>query len=228
MAANPVVLYSGFEPSALRFGAVERNRKGGKQVNLYNGTPGAASQIMIQTPPCHLPFGISDYNNKDTGKVESYQMSMSFRGADTDARVATFQAKMAALDNLIMETAATNSEAWFGKKLSRDALEMMYRPLIKPSNDDRYASTLNTKIPVSGGEPQVVLFDVDNNPISVDAVPKGAVVRAILKVGNLWFIAGGMFGVTLYVTQARVVSLPAGAPVLQPAFLEDEADAMAA
>ena len=125
MATSKVMLYSAFDPTSLRFGAVERNRKGGKIINVY--TESTNGPINVQSCACHIPFGVSKYTDA-TGEVQSYNLDLSFRGADTDPKVALFQERMAALDDVILTAATENCEEWFGKKnMSRDIISELYR-----------------------------------------------------------------------------------------------------
>lgn len=205
MASNNVTLYSSFNPSNLRFGSVEKNKKGGRLVNVYD--PSSNGPMLIQSPPCRLPFGVSAYTDPISGSIQSYSLDLSFSGADTDSKMACFLEKMTEMDQLIRDTAVANSQAWFGKAHQADFLEELYRPLVKPPSDKKYAPTLKTKISVSGGEPNVLVFDTNKKPCLLSDIPKGAVVRAIFQIGSVWFVSKN-YGITLRVVQVGIVSLP--------------------
>lgn len=218
-SAASLVLYSNFNPSNVRFGAVEKNRKGGKMINVFDASTNRP--IVIQTPACHVPFGVSAYNDTSSGEIQSYSLDLSFRGADTDPRMATFAEKMGALDDIILDAATQNSEAWLGKQMSRELTAEFYRHLVKPSSDPRWAPTLKTKIAMNRGEPAAIIFDADKKPVTLADIPKGATVRAIIEIGSVWFV-GKNFGVTLKVRQVIIVSKPS--TILNTfGFIEDEA-----
>lgn len=129
-----VQLASTFDPTKLVFSGMEKNRKGGKVI--YVGLPDANGQrqrITLQTPALALPFGVSPYTEASTGEVQSYSLDVSYRGADTDPRVAEFLAKMRDLDEILLAAAVENSKEWFGKKMSRDICAEFYRKLVKDS-----------------------------------------------------------------------------------------------
>jgi hypothetical protein len=129
-----IILANVFDPKAVTFSALEKNKKGGKVI--FIGIPDASGQrqrITLQTPPLALPFGVSPYTEASTGEVQSYSLDVSYRGADASPKVAEFLAKMRELDDVLLDVAVENSKEWFGKKMSKEILSEFYRKLVKDS-----------------------------------------------------------------------------------------------
>ena len=129
--STTVVLSHHFEPAALTFSNVEKNKKGGKVV--YIGTaPGGKGRIAIQTPAMVMPFGVTPYQETPGGDIQSYSVDVSFRG--DDPKIDDFRKKIEALDDLLIRMATENSEAWFGRKMTRDLVSEFYRKLLNNKN----------------------------------------------------------------------------------------------
>ena len=129
-----IILANAFDPKAVTFSALEKNKKGGKVI--FIGIPDANGQrqrITLQTPPLALPFGVSPYTEASTGEVQSYSLDVSYRGADASPKVAEFLARMRQLDDVLLDVAVENSKEWFGKKMSKEILSEFYRKLVKDS-----------------------------------------------------------------------------------------------
>lgn len=205
----PILTAKSFEPSAIKFAPLEKNKLGGKYVPLADAH-GNKTRLTIQTPTMHLPFGISGYRERPDAEPASYSADLSFRDMDTNENLATFFNKINELDEHLLDAAVDNSVAWFGKQKSRELLEDTYRKLTKKDPSGKYAPVMKFKIPIVNGKPNVQIFDVDKTPIGVDDVPKGSMVKVIAEVASIWFIGAGVnWGVTWRVVQLMVVSKPA-------------------
>ena len=110
------MLSTNFDPKAIVFGGVEKNKKGGKIVYLGLGA-GGKERISIETPAMVMPFGVTPYQDSAGGEIQSYSLDASFRTADVDPRVADFQKRVESLDELLIQVATDNSAEWFGKKV---------------------------------------------------------------------------------------------------------------
>ena len=89
---------------------------GGKVVYLgINGS--AKTRIAIETPAMVMPFGVTPYQEATGGDIQSYSVDVSFRTADVDPKVAEFQKRIEAFDELLVNVATENSLEWFGKKV---------------------------------------------------------------------------------------------------------------
>lgn len=233
-----VMLSSAFEPASVVFNPCEKNKMGGKFVPVSTD-PEGKKRVVIQTPPLSVPFGVSPYQDATTGEVQSYSVDVSFRGAESDARIAAFLAKMRDLDAIILTKAVENSTAWFGKAMSEDIVAEFYRRLVRDPANPQYAPTMKCKVALSNGQPNAAFFDEDRAPVGIDAVTKGCTVKLILELQAVWFVSK-TFGVTWKVLQCAVCNRPRrlqgyafaddggeAAATASPDFLDDDNDAAA-
>lgn len=206
MAQSGVVLYSAFHPSSVHFGAVDRNRNGGKFVPL-TGPDGMKKRITIQTPVVAMPFGVSAYREKPDGEVQSYSIDVSFRNVESDPKLAEFLAKMRELDGRMLEASVANSKEWFGKQKSKDTLEDNYRKLIKDHPEGKYPPVMKIKIPIQNGQVACMFFDENRQPVPIDYLTKGCTIKLIMEMDRVWFV-NNTYGLSWRALQGAVVSRP--------------------
>lgn len=205
MASNNVILAAAFDPTAINFGTLEKNRKGGKVV--YLSPPGnPKSRIVIQTPALSIPFGVSPYMDP-AGEIQSYSLDVSFRGYDSDPKMAEFMAKMRQLDDVLLNTAVERSKEWFGKPMGRELVAEFFRRLVKDPSNPQYAPIMKIKVPLANGESLAQFFDESRKPCSIDYLVKGSVVKCIVELSSVWFVNKN-FGTTWRLVQCAVVSRP--------------------
>ena len=204
----PIHTAKTFEPAAIHFGPVEKNKMGGKFIPLTNDQ-GVKTKVTLQFPTMHLPFGLSGYREKPEDEPVSYSADLSFRGIDENSNVKLTLDKMNDLDKHLIDAAHANSVAWFGKQKSRELLEDTYRKLTKVDASGKYAPMTKAKIVMMNGKPNVQIFDTDKSNISVDDVPRGSTVKVIAEIASVWFIgAGTSWGVTFRALQILVTDKP--------------------
>lgn len=213
-----VTLSTNFEPKAIQFGPLDKNKKGGKIVYLGFG-PDAKERIQIQTPSMVLPFGVTPYQDTPGGDIQSYSVDLSFRTADVDPKVAEFQKKIEALDEYMIDVATERSQEWFGKPMTRELVSEFYRKLINNKNP-AYPPVLKVKVGVGlNGEPAAQFYDESKSPVSIEYLSKGSTVKMICEISSVWFV-NKTFGCTFRLSQAALMSKPRR---LQGyAFQEDE------
>jgi len=204
--SQPIVMHYDFNPALVKFSGVGKNKKGGQIVYVKYGPD--EQNLLLQTPAIDVPFGVSPYTDPKTGEV-SYSLDISFRGADKDREIKDFQDRMTAFDNTLIQTGVDRSSDWFGKKMSKEFVGEVYRPLVKPAKDpSKYAPTMKVKIIMRDGTALGTVFDENRRKADMDYVIKGSRVRLILEVASVWFVSKS-FGVTWRLSQCLVVSRPA-------------------
>ena len=203
----PIYTAKTFEPAAIHFGPVEKNKMGGKFIPLINDQ-GAKTRVTLQFPTLHLPFGLSGYREKPEDEPVSYSADLSFRGIDENQNVKLLLDKMNALDKHLIDAAHANSVAWFGKQKSRELLEDTYRKLTKIDESGKYAPILKTKIAMMNGKPNVQIFDTDKTPIGIEDVSRGSTVKVIAEIASIWQVGSTAWGVTWRAVQILVVEKP--------------------
>lgn len=183
------MLASGFTPVTVQFSSLEKNRKGGKVV--FVGLPGADGQrqkILLQTPTMALPFGVSPYQDAATGEIQSYSLDASFRGSDSDPRIADFLAKMRELDEVTLDVAVANSKEWFGKPMSKEIVSEFHRKLVKDPANPQYAPVIKFKVQLQNGQPNAMFFDEKRQPCDIDYFTKGTTFKGIIELDRIWFV----------------------------------------
>jgi hypothetical protein len=201
---SSITLSQNFDPKAITFGPVEKNKKGGKVVYIGLG-PNGKGRVSIQTPVMVMPFGVTPYQETPGGDIQSYSVDVSFRG--DDPKIKDFQTKIEELDELLITTATANAEAWFGKPMTRELVSEFYRKLLNNRNP-QYPPVLRTKVGVGfNGEVTAQFYDESRNPVSIEYLSKGSTVKMICEVSSIWFV-NKTFGATFRLVQAAVVSKP--------------------
>lgn len=201
MTSN-IVLPKNFDCDKLGFDDLKLNSNGGKVVYMkYDGQ----QRLTMQTPKLTTPFGMSEFRDDKTGTVK-YSIDVSFKGANDDSKIQTFYDKMAELDSKIVDFAVDNSKEWFGKKMKKEIVEELYRPLVKQSKDpEKYAPTMKFKIQNnSKDELMIEAFDDSRQTVDImDTLKPGSKVRGIIECSSIWFV-NKQFGVTWRAVQLEI------------------------
>jgi len=193
-----VTLHSAFNPSLITFAPVSKTSKGSKIVYLnYN-----ASRLTLQTPVMSAPFGVSRFEDATNGS--SFSLDASFRGLESNDKLAGFLAKCREFDDVILTTATRESKAWFGKEMSRELVGEFYRTLVREPSDPRYAPTMRLKL-----TPNTEVYDENHNVVDQAYITKGCTFRAIVEPNSVFFV-GKNFGVSFRIAQLAIVSRPDG------------------
>ncbi len=215
---------------------------GGKMMYVNYG--GGINKLYLTTPETELPFDASYFaDNDNSGK---YSVKISLKGMDTNSTVKEFHDKLVEMDEYLIKKACENSQTWFKKaKMSRDAVEALYTPMVKISTDPetgepngKYPPSCGFKIVKKDGKfPEFSIYDnnktvfnVDQtgeNPMDIEKLlVKGALVKGVLKCNGVW-VANGKFGCTWRAEQIRI-KVPEGGlrdfAILSDSEDEDSAD----
>jgi len=184
-----------FDSSAVCFSKIRKNRMGGKAVYL-NGTNN--SKIYLQLPYMRAPYGLGSYTDENTKKT-TYSLDLSLDPNDPGS--AMVLDKMQALDDLVVNTVAKNSEEWLGKKYNLAVMkEALYKPIVRPSKGD-YPATIKLKVLVDrDGSFVPEAYNSLRENVSVDSIEKGQKVMTIIDISQIWFI-DNKFGVTIRLQQ---------------------------
>ena len=189
MASTMITLPKNFNTSEITNEPVKTNALGGKAVYLkYNDQ----KKITIQTPLVAAPFGLSTYTDDKTG-VTKYSIDMSFKGSDTDPKIKKLQTKMEEMDNFILGLAEKNSKEWLGKKMSKEVVEALYRPVVKQAKDpEKYAPTMKMKITnSSNGDMNVEAYNTKRERVNLkEALTQGSRIRCLMECSSIWFVSG--------------------------------------
>ena len=193
-----ITLHSAFNPSLISFAPVSKTSKGGKIIYLSCNN----NRLKLQTPVMASPFGVSRFDDANNGA--SFSLDASFRGMETDTKLATFLGKCREFDDFMMDSATANSKAWFGKEMSRELVVELYRKLVRDPADPKYSPTIRLKL-----TPNTEYYDEHQNRVDMSYITKGTTFRSIVEISSVWFV-GKNFGVSFRIMQLAVVSRPDG------------------
>ena len=187
-------MFSTFQSSDVVFGDIRKNKSGGKTVYL-NAAGG--SKLIFQLPQLRAFVGLSSFKN-DKGEIQSWSLPLSLDNPDL---VESFKA----LDDRVLDFVEANSEAFFGKKMSRSVLVDgdKYKPIIKKAKEG-YSPSLNLKVLTnSDGSFSTEAYNSNRESVSLSEVAKGQTVSAIIEIGSIWCSPLGV-GVSIRVHQVML------------------------
>ena len=199
-----------FDPTLLRFGAVQKNAKGGNFVPIYYEPHGPRDPVVIQSPVMTMPFAVNEYRvGGDTGPIQNYQLSAAFSKYKTDQKMAEFHLKMKQIEQRLIDMVCAESVELLGKAKSAESVAEMINPIVKANNND-FDPLIKFKIRVrnEGRDVFASLFDERGNPTDVEYLTKGCSIVVLFELSSVWFINKTQFGVSCVMRQAQVVSKP--------------------
>jgi hypothetical protein len=197
------------------------NKSGGKSIGIQSV---ADNKSLHLSTPLMMTWGVSGYENPQTGRVESYDLSLQFpRDQDSNFNEDTsaFLQSMKEYEARIKADAVKNSKDWFGKpKMSDAVVDALFTPMLKYPKDKETGEpdltrtpTLRIKLPYYDDTFKVEIYDLDRKMIfpdpqrpdlsPVELVQKTQNVALVIQSGGIWF-ANGKFGTTWRLVQAVV------------------------
>ena len=193
--SNNIQVSNQFDPSSVLFSALKKNKNGGKSVVL---TRGDKKKLYLQLPFMRSPFGLSAFTDESTNKT-SYSLDLSFDNDNDEAQ--ELATKLRELDEIILNTVATNSKDWLGKKYDINVIrEALYKPLVRQGKEG-YADTLKLKVQTNAsGEFISEVYNSNREQISMDDIERGQKCMCIVEIGQVWFI-DNKFGVSVRLSQ---------------------------
>lgn len=211
-----IIMYKSFDATKMSCNGIVKNRAGGNQCSLsYDDKRGS---IIIQTPVMAAPFGLSEYTPDNGVGEPKYSLDVSFKGYENEPKIAKFMKVVRDIDNHMISMGVQHSTEWFGKTMSREVVEELYRPLIKESKQpEKYAPTLKCKI---RNITKTDAFTKEREPFDIAQLQPGSMVKMILEFAPVWFV-NKQFGVTLNILQTEMNEAPVG-QLTGFSFVEDD------
>jgi hypothetical protein len=203
-----VITSTSFVSSRLGVGELKALEKSSQVYLNYDGR-----RIMLQGPQMAVPYDASDY--KGDGK---FKVQFSFKGKDSNPRVAKFHETIEAIDNYVIDQAVKNSGKWFKKPgMTREMLKLFFKATLRYSKDKdgnekrEYPPHMAASLKKNKeGHFIAEVYDDAKKQIEgvtpVEALRRNAEVVPILSCGGVW-IVDGKFGVTWSLHQA-IVKVP--------------------
>ena len=207
-----------WESSSLKFMPYKKNERGGGAVNIISSQMNKA--LRIETP-LMMTFRVSDYVDKKTGESDGrFNLTLNFPNEEYSSEDTTLLLeKMKKFEEYLLESAVTNSETWFGKKLTRELVEDRFFSVIKYRKnketgglDYEKPPAIKIRVPCYEGNWNIKLYDTnaqcvypssDSDVSPLDLVPKYSQIACVVQCGGLWF-GGKGWGVTWRLNQAVV------------------------
>ena len=213
---SQILSIENWNPKANKYMPPKLNEKGGKMINVISTQSNRSIHLIM---PLMKTWGISDFID-DKGEPDGkFTMDLNFPldGATTSETDEALN-KLKEFEENLLNDAVTNSEAWFGKKQSREIVEYSYFPFLKyKKNKDTKAidysrpPSLKPKVPKYGNDWKIEIYDTNLNLLfpspnyetPIELVPKSSNVASVIACGGIW-VGGKGWGLTWKVVQLVV------------------------
>lgn len=201
--------------SEITYNEPRQNNHGGNMVGLsFKG-----SKILMQIPKAKVPFGVNSMTTENNEVRKS--LDISFSGLENKPALQVFYDWVRDLDERNQEMAVKNSEVWLKKKMSREVVGELYKPLINDKSEGKYPATMRFKLPTnSEGDFTGNVFAPDRTRMTLDDVSKGSEVTLLVEAQPMWFV-NKQFGVTFRILQIKLYKK---AGLDEYAFRDDDDD----
>jgi len=218
MASKNIVLtVNDWNVPDVKYMAPRINNVGGKSISVISNQTG---RLLHLSCPMMMTWGIDqgiDDKGESSGK---YKLAMNFPNEnESTANTDEFLQKMKEFQEQIIDDAVKNSEAWWGKKKSRELCEDAFFPFLKYRKnkdtgmlDMTRPPSMYAKVPFYDGKWGVeiydpsgkIMFPCDNEDMTpIDFIPKLSRVACGLKCTGIW-IGGKGWGLTWNLFQCIV------------------------
>jgi len=186
----------------------------------YNG-----SKLMVQAPRMPIPFDSGDFQGN--GK---YKLNLDFRARSTNPKVAAYYDMLRSIDDFVIDAGVKNSKNWLGlANVSRETVSALYTKSLRISKDKEGKERSPTqsvaiKKNYKTGAFDATLYDDQERKIEgvtpMEVLRRGTEVTCVLHATSIW-VAGGKFGITWKLHQARV-DQPGESAGAAYAFVDDD------
>jgi hypothetical protein len=208
--SSAAILPKNIDVNNFKYSEVKILTSGAKSVYINYGT----GKLRIQTPVMYLPYGVNEggYEDKnakiDPKKAEKkdkkFDLTLSFKGSDTNPKIDTFLTKLKEIENKIIDDAFENRQPWFKDDFSDQKIivNKMFSPIIKVDKDKntgkvvgKYPPTIRFKLPYDNENERFSFNSYDMNGEAIDLTDiltklKGGRAQLIVELNSIWFAAG--------------------------------------
>ena len=191
--------------------------RGIKMVSVISNQRNKKLHIQLPVMSC---WGIEDFTDRETGESDGkFKIKLHFRDDNSDESKEALK-KLQAFENQIINDAVANSEAWFGKKLSRELAEDRYFPFLKVGKhketkepDPSRGYYFSPKVNCYNGKWDLEIFDQskamlfpseNEGETPIDFVPAGSDVTCGIECKYIWLGAKG-WGISWALKQVVVI-----------------------
>ena len=113
-----------------------------------------------------------------------------------------------------------HSQEWFGKELTSEIIQEMYKSSIKAISKDKNP-TLNFKLPIIKNNIECTIYDQQRNYLTIDAIQPNIDVNFIIHIKGLKFLKQHYY-CEYYVSQIKVCNDNPQYHILQNYMMEDK------
>ena len=216
-STSKFVKTSEWDVQANRYMQPRISDRGIKMVTIISNQKNKKVHLQLPGMSC---WGIEDYTDRDTGESDGkFKIKLHFRDEGSYESKEALE-KLQAFENQVINDAVANSEAWFGKKLSRELVEDRYFPFLKVGKnketkepDPSRGYYFSPKVNCYSGKWDVEIFDTDRTMVfpsedesatPMDFVPSGSDVTCGIECKYIWLGAKG-WGISWALKQTVVV-----------------------
>ena len=155
--------------------------------------------VKIQLPKMYMPFGISSFV-PEVGETK-WNIDFSMKGYNEEGnQVKLFYEFLKAVEDRVIDSVQEQSQAIFGRTMSRDVLVTMFNSNIKESSDREPKFRLKY-------DPRTThVFDCHDNDITntpVDRAYSQCSGVALAEIGNVYFL-NKKFGIVWKMPQMKI------------------------
>lgn len=213
---SQILSIENWNPKANKYMPPKLNEKGGKSINVISTQSNRSIHLIM---PLMKTWGITDFIDEKGEPDGKFTMDLNFpldglTTPETDEALM----KLKEFEENLLNDAVTNSEAWFGKKQSREIVEYSYFPFLKyKKNKDTKAidysrpPSLKPKVPKYGNDWKIEIYDTNLNLLfpspnydtPIELVPKSSNVASVIACGGIW-VGGKGWGLTWKIVQLVV------------------------
>ena len=202
--AMSVITPATFDAKKLTVSDIKKLDNGSSQVYInYDG-----KRLRVQAPRMSVPYDSGDYQDN-----KKYKVQFSFKGKDSNPKLAAYYTMLEAIDDFIVEVATKNAGKWFKMPgASKEMIKLFYSPSLKFSKDKDgnlkdYPPTQAVTLKMRNGAFDAELYDTKNQSIEgltpVEILRRGAEVTPISDATGIW-VADKKFGLAWKLHQARI------------------------
>jgi hypothetical protein len=201
------ILSNEFDISKVTYGAAKTLDNGAKHIRFLH----KKNTLYIQTPEMMAVWGVNKWDNPNGGPAK-FSLDLSFKDMDDNPELLEFKQLLDAIDAKLVDDAFTGALPTHTKKFSsRDVAEILYKPIVKTSKDDKFPPSFKISLPVGDKEeftfPTYVLDPKTHQPKLIDlkSIPtKGALCKVIIMLSGVWVAGGSNFGLAIKGTQLLI------------------------
>lgn len=209
-----------WDTHANRYMQPRSTERGLKSIAIISTQKNKKLHIQLPSMTC---WGITDFTDQTTGESDGkFSIKLHFSGKEnyqSEESQKTLE-KLKEFEQQVLRDAVTNSEAWFGKKQTREIVEFSYFPFLKPGKnpetkqpDPEKGVYFRPKVNIYNGKWDVEIFDPEGTPLfpsevesetPIDFVPSGSEVTCGIECKQIWVGAKG-WGLSWALKQCVVI-----------------------